>query len=208
MRKKPDGESDNSPVKADKVLRPHVEVADPRLLLPRHLIAKAFSVSMDMVGKWDVKPVVQRGQERLFYLPEVVHYRGGSDGSPKLNPAQEKALLDKTRREAAQLELEKKRGRLVSLDDVEKVWESRLTLFRQRLIALPNKMARPMVEVDKPQEAEQLLATEIEKILEALNGESRTIADEIESTVVSRETSVEDPETGAEDDTAGVGGSV
>lgn len=192
----------------DTVLRPHVEVADSRLLLPRHLIAKAFAVGPDSVGKWDIKPVVQRGQERLYYLPEVIHYRGGSEGSVKLNPAQEKALLDKTRRESAQLELEYKRGNMVLLDDVARTWEHRLIILRQRLLALPNKLARPMVEVTTAQDAERLITKELLRILEDMNGDATRTSDGIEGEITLRTPDSQGPQSAAENDATGMGGHV
>lgn len=151
------------------VLRPHVEIKDDRLLLPMKVMAMAFGVTLDAVNKWGVKPVIKRGTEALLYLPEVISHRLGEDEVNKLNPAQEKAMLDRARRENAELELKRKRGIYVSLDDVTKVWEKQLIVLRQRILAMPNKLARPVMEVASPKEAQEVLMQEAVEMLRDLN---------------------------------------
>lgn len=153
------------------VLRPEVEVFDERLLLPTGLIAKAFDVTMDAVIKWGVKPVVKNGREALMYLPEIIGNRMGfgEDGAPKLNPAQEKALLDRTRRERAEIELQKERGEVVYISDVCKELEKELIVTRQKLFSLPNKLARALVPIDNPQEMQEALHAAIYDAVKDLN---------------------------------------
>jgi hypothetical protein len=151
----------------DKILRPHVEIADPRLLLPRYLVAKAFGVSIDTLSKWDIKAVIQRGREALYYLPEVINVRHGGDGN-KLNPGQEKAQLDRIRRESAELDLARKRAELVSVEEVRNELEREYVVLRQRFLALPTKLARALVPMDNPQEISAFILDEVGKILEGL----------------------------------------
>lgn len=151
------------------VLRPNVEVEDERLLLPRHLTAKAFGVTMDMVGKWSIKPVIKKGREALFYLPEVVQFRIGNEDGQKLDPSQEKAKLDVVRREKAEIELRKQKGELVEISEVCRELEKELVGVRQKLLAIPNKLARPIVVAENPQEAQDMIYRAIENALKDLN---------------------------------------
>lgn len=159
------------PEKKGTLLRPEVKVFDERLLLPVTLVAHAFDVTMDAVIKWGIKPVVKKHREALLYLPEVIGNRMGfgEDGAPKLNPAQEKALLDRTRRERAEIELAKERGEIVSVGDVVADLEKELVTVRQRLLAIPNKLARQLVPMDKPQEIQDLLYNALLDALKDLN---------------------------------------
>lgn len=148
-----------------------IPIHDERLLLPRAMIAKAFGVSSDMVGKWDVTPVIKQGAKALYYLPEVVNYRQGGDGD-RLDPGQEKARLDSVRREQAEIKLMKERGEIVSIDEVCDVYYDALVVVRQRMLAMPNKLARPIVALETPQEAQDVLRKEITKALEGLSVEN------------------------------------
>lgn len=158
-------------VKSRTVLRPDVQIHSERLLIPTSLIAHAFQVSMDAVVKWGIKPVVKESTAALLYLPEVIGHRlgYGEDGVQKLNPAQEKALLDKTRRERAEIELQLERGEVVRIGDVCNELEKELITVRQKLIAIPNKLATKLVPVDSPQEIQEILTAAILDALEDLN---------------------------------------
>lgn len=183
----------------DVVLRPHVEIWDTRLLLPRQILAKAFGVSGDMVAKWDIKPVIKRGREALYYLPEVISYRQGNDGAPKLNPAQEKALLDQVRRQRAEIELRKEKGEITLITDVCNELEKELIGVRQKLLSIPNKLATELVPVDKPQAIQEILTNAIYEALEGLNYGGRI-------TFKNTGNNIEDAKTAAEIKPSAVGG--
>ena len=164
-KKKPSG---RRRVIKNTVLRPDVSVFDERLLLPRRLVAKAYGVGPDSVGKWELKPVIRKGKEALYYLPEVISLRQGGDGT-RLDPAQEKAKLDQVRREQAELALRKSQGQIVEIDEVCMELEKELVSVRQRLLSLPTKLARPIILAETPQEAQDILADAIAKALKDLN---------------------------------------
>lgn len=153
------------------VLRPEVKIFSDRLLIPTNLIAHAFDVTVDAVIKWGIKPVVKESQSSLLYLPEVIANRlgFGENGAPKLNPQQEKALLDRTRRERSEIELRKARGEIVMIEDVCKELEKELIVTRQKLMAMPSKLARALVPMDKPGEIQDLLAAHIADAIKDLN---------------------------------------
>lgn len=165
----PTGETKN--ILKRVVVRPEVDVYSERLLIPTALIAHAFDVTLDAVIKWGIRPVVKESQTALLYLPEVIAHRlgFGEDGAPKLNPAQEKALLDRTRRERAEIELSLERGEVVKVDDVCKELERELIIVRQKLLAAPSKLARTLSTIDKPNEIQDILTSAIVDALKGLN---------------------------------------
>lgn len=151
----------------EEVFRPDVEIFDERLLLPRKLISRAFGVSDDACGKWPLKPIKKRGIEVMYYLPEVVNYRLGIDGG-RLDPGQEKALLDKTRREQAQLDLQKKRGGLVEIPEVIAGLNTVLSVVRQKLFTIPVKAAKDLSIEDNPKKVQAYLLEMINDLLEPM----------------------------------------
>ena len=58
-----------------------------------------------------------------------------------LNPGQEKARLDKARREIAELQLEEKKRTLIPSDVVQQEWEKILLNVRARLLQVPTRIA-------------------------------------------------------------------
>jgi hypothetical protein len=156
--------------KKPQILRPDVKIHDERLLLPTGLIAHAFGVSLDAVIKWGIKPVRKKHREALLYLPEIIGNRMGfgEGGVQKLNPAQEKALLDKTRRERAEIELRKEREEIVDIKDVLYTLEKELVEVRQKLLALPNRLARVILLAKDAQEAQDVIAGAVHDTLKGL----------------------------------------
>lgn len=140
----------------ETVLRKSVDIYDEQYLMNMRQIGYAFAVTPDVVAKWHVKPVIKKGKSVYYYLPEVIKYRMGDSDTPKINPAQAKARLDDARREAVELELAKKKGDLLSVEEVRKVMEHDYMIVRQRLLALPTKVAR-LVNPETPQKAYDIL---------------------------------------------------
>lgn len=140
----------------ETILRKSIDIYDEQYLMTMRQIAFAFNVTVDAVSKWPVKPILKKGKSVYYYLPEVVSFRIGNDDTPKINPAQAKARLDDARRETVELELAKKKGDLLAVEDVRKVMEQDYMIVRQRLLALPTKVAR-LVSPENPQKAYDIL---------------------------------------------------
>ncbi len=66
---------------------------------------------------------------------------GNADGSEALDATQERAALDRARREIVELELARKRGELLPAGEVERVWLGQVAAAKSRLLALPSKLA-------------------------------------------------------------------
>ena len=69
------------------------------------------------------------------------HIRGTIEPDGELNPRREKALLDKSRREAQELENERKRGELVDLQTVLQTVGDAAVMTREHLMGIPGRFA-------------------------------------------------------------------
>lgn len=62
------------------------------------------------------------------------------EGAEGLDPQQEKALLDRTRRELAELDLEERRGHLIAAETVSQKWDTIAANIRAKLLNLPGRL--------------------------------------------------------------------
>lgn len=139
-----------TPDKEPVIIRDDLEIYDKRLLLTKPCIAALCGVTVSTVEKWGLKPVQKVGREVFYYGPEVIEFRFGLEGG-RLDAGQEKAMLDKVRREQAELELKKKRGDLLEIKPLLVEWERVLSGVRQKLYAIPTKIAKPFSMNNNPQ---------------------------------------------------------
>ena len=156
--------------KTDDVIREDIydkqmSTFGPRSFLTASAIAHAWGVTLDALAKWDIYPVFKRGREAFYYLKEVVEFREGIDGQPKLNPQQEKALLDRAKREREEINLAKLRGEVVEIEAIANAFQTELVNLRQRLFSLPSKLAKPLAGVDDPAEIQDIIFKSIEEAL-------------------------------------------
>lgn len=80
----------------------------------------------------------------------------------------ERTMLDA---ELKRIELEQLRGNLVDRREVQKEGFRLARLVRDRLQAIPDRVAASVAAMDKPAQVHEVLAAEIAKALESLNGE-------------------------------------
>lgn len=79
---------------------------------------------------------------------------------------EEKALHEKAKRQIAELKLARLQNRLHDAADVELVMTNMLTTFRNRILAIPQKVAPKIAGMTKPTEISEIINAEL---LEALN---------------------------------------
>lgn len=77
------------------------------------------------------------------------------EGAEGLDPAQERALLDRTRRELAELDLETRRGNLIPSETVTEKWTSIAGNIRAKLLNLPGRLTTTCYGTDTPEAHEQ-----------------------------------------------------
>lgn len=92
----------------------------------------------------------------------------GKEDGQGLNPAAEKARLDKARADIAEIELEKRRGETVSLSAVGQVWSDIFVNLKTRIRSIPTKAAPLVAAETKPEECKEILSKFIDEALTEL----------------------------------------
>ena len=100
----------------------------------------------------------------------------GADGE-QLDPAQEKAALDRARRELVELDVQRRRRDLVEVEAVISAWSTQVQIAKSRMMALPARLAPDMVRATDQREAERHIRREINAVLEELARVDGTPAD-------------------------------
>jgi phage terminase Nu1 subunit (DNA packaging protein) len=123
-------------------------------LLTRHELAQAFDVHIMTPVKWQEAgmPVAERGSKgrpSRYSLPAVVSWfiqrelrARGIDNGAALDPLRERALLDRSRREAIDFELARRRGEYLLVRDVELMHARQIIAAKGQLRAIPSRAAQ------------------------------------------------------------------
>jgi hypothetical protein len=124
-----------------------------------------LGVSRQYLGKIaaDVKPAGEGSRGPTYWLKDLIAALYGRDD---LNATEEKAKLDKVKREREELKLAQDRKELLPASEVEEDWSKQVMNVRARLLALPGKLA--------PQAAVESDPVEVEKVAKELIYEALT----------------------------------
>jgi phage terminase Nu1 subunit (DNA packaging protein) len=137
-----------------------------RLYLPKKLMAEAFGISVQAFSAWKVEAARRHGREVLYFLPDVIRWRlnrdQDEDGDDRLNPAQEKARLDKAKADHEELKVDRLRGTLLLADAVEDAWVGMVMAARAKMDAMPSKLAARLAAEKDPMKVEQILREELD----------------------------------------------
>lgn len=110
-------------------------------------------------------------------IKTVIAALNDADGQ-HLNPAAEKARLDKARADLAELDLAIKEGRLVPAAAIEKAWGNIATALRIRLMAIPTSTAPRIVPKMTTAEIETVIREQIDEALASISSASIEIDDQ------------------------------
>jgi phage terminase Nu1 subunit (DNA packaging protein) len=148
-----------------------MEKDDDRLYLPKRLCAMAFGISVQAFSNWNVAPVRKEGREQLYDLREVIEYklrkeRGEDDEFGEGAGWKEKARLDRARADMVELELEIKRGQMVSVEALRPRLIDMVMAFRAKILNLPKRLGQDFNSFENGRECE---ARAEEIVQEALN---------------------------------------
>jgi phage terminase Nu1 subunit (DNA packaging protein) len=118
-----------------------------------------------------VDPDGKSNGRNAWFVKTALSAVNRSNGKEELDPAAEKARLDKARADLAELDLAKKRGEVVDVATVSATVSSEYATVRATLMAMPSKlasmiepgMARPVIQ--------DLVLKEITDALEALSAD-------------------------------------
>lgn len=118
----------------------------------------------------DVQPIRSDGNgdeyETSVVLPRIYEVEKEADG--KLVAAQEKAALDRARRELVELELAERRHELIPVEIVKRVWTKMFGAFRAKILGLPVKLTPRLAATSKQAEVSKILQKECNAALNAL----------------------------------------
>ncbi len=111
----------------------------------------------------------EKGEKRWLLarvLKHLIEAEVGGAGK-KLDRTQEDAKLKKVQADLKELDLQVRRGQLVEIEEVGSYLESLVMAFRQRVLAIPRRLA-PVLEGKKVKQIEARARQELSKALEAL----------------------------------------
>jgi len=158
-------------------------------LATRRELAEAFGVHMMTITKWerDGLPIAERGRKgkpsryRLaecmqWYISREVQSQGGAD--EKLSPANEKALLDRKRREELELKIMVRRGELVEAQEAARDFAECAAAVKARLRRIPDAVADRLVKLTDPHAVQALLLAEVDEALTELSSLEQDTDDE------------------------------
>lgn len=150
----------------------------PRRVLTRAELAAAFACHMQTVTKWERAgmPIARRGSRgrpSQYSLPDVVAWfierelaARGAPGSA-ISPLQEKALLDKARREEIALRLQIRRGELVSPTGLRERAFAAARVTRDLVLGIPDRVSAEIAAESDAMQVHDRLTQELRQALES-----------------------------------------
>ena len=91
-------------------------------------------------------------------------------GGERLDPAQERAQLDRERRRQVELANRQKAGELVAVDEVADLWREEVSRLRSRLLHLPSRAAPTVFGLESLREVERTLRDAVHAALADVSG--------------------------------------
>ncbi len=172
--------------------RPRKPKTDPKLLVTRQQLGKIFDKVPRTIAKWleEGLPVAVRGRggkPSLYPVPQCVQWvlkrelaANGPAAGGNLSPQQERAQLDRVRREKLELEMQVDRSELLPADQVDREFADISNAVKARMRRIPDAIAdRVIAQAARgPAAVKALLLAEIDDAL-------RELAREIEQPEVS-----------------------
>jgi phage terminase Nu1 subunit (DNA packaging protein) len=99
----------------------------------------------------------------------IEHVSGGKEEDKKPRYIDHKTEHERIKAERAALELARMRGELHAAEDVEAVMNDMLTAFRQKILAIPNKLAPQLVGIDDIGKVKAVLTKDLHEALAELS---------------------------------------
>jgi hypothetical protein len=87
--------------------------------------------------------------------------------------AKENLLLERARREKAEIEVRELQGKLVPISDLAKTLDKEFAIVRAHFRALPSKLAKPLSMVTDPHEVQARLAEAVDECLSDLTADAK-----------------------------------
>ena len=94
----------------------------------------------------------------------------------RLDPAQERAALDRVRRRQIEMANEKAEGNLIPKEEVAAAWTEQILIAKGRLLSLPSRVSSDLLRTKTQRDMEQRLRDAGIEILEELSGQREVTA--------------------------------
>jgi hypothetical protein len=117
----------------------------------------------------DLEPHRKSGRIGYYWMRDVFDHLLKNE-QERLDPQQEQARLNESRRRKVDLETEVMRGELCRTSDVEMFWSNHITNCKTRLLAIPHKTAHRVMAAKEISEGMKILEDEVREALEELAG--------------------------------------
>jgi len=126
-------------------------------------LAKALKLSTRRVNQLVKESILRRGADGKFNLPEAVdaYYSFKYKSNEKVDYELEHALLEKAKREMAEIELDEHKGKLLYATDVEQAMATMILTCKSRLLSIPSKIAPKVLGQKNLAVIQDVIKTEI-----------------------------------------------
>ena len=114
-------------------------------------------------------PGVLEGDARKWDTREALPILYGAGPEDRLDPAQEKAQLDRARRLAVETESRVRNGELLEAAEVQALWVSHVGIAKGRLLALPSRLAPAVIGLGDLRTIEAVIREAIHEALTELS---------------------------------------
>ncbi len=147
-------------------------------------LAREGKLTREPDGRWDpgramdelAKTLDGQQQRRAKVQPRAIQHLpqpADSEGLPMTGSAHEIFNRARAAKEVAiakerQLDLRRRQGELLEASDVELAWTRKLTSFKERLLAIPDRLAQKLAAISEDREIRATLDSEIRMALQAL----------------------------------------
>ena len=115
---------------------------------------------------------------KLYNSADALRAIYGSADGARLDPQQERAALDKARREQIEVESRRKAGELLEADRVGRIGAAIITNAKAQLLALPSKLAT-LTDADHQHELHMRARDEIHRTLTELADGVGSVAEQV-----------------------------
>jgi hypothetical protein len=133
------------------------------------LTGKSFRTIKSKITDADLKPTREDGKASYYETRQALEAIYGF----ATELAKENLLLERARRQKADIEVGQLLGKLVSIDEAAKEIEKEYTIVRAQLRTIPSKLAKPLSLVSDPHECFKRLSEVVDECLSELSADTK-----------------------------------
>jgi|TARA_Y100000310_G_C20693733_1_gene824048 phage terminase Nu1 subunit (DNA packaging protein) len=143
-----------------------------RTLITQTETAKRLMISRETLLRYIKEGKLNRYEGSKIDEDELREYvkRNKPANAPVLS--REKARHEKYKADLAELELKRRRGDLLEVEEIKKDWCRMVTACKSRLLAIPAKVSPQLPGCENAREMERMIKQHINQALEELSNES------------------------------------